>query len=64
MVLKRSKYQDAGIPSYWIVDPDGPAVIAYELRDGAYVEAGSVRGDETLRLDRPFPVSITPSTLI
>lgn len=64
LVFKRSKYQDAGIPSYWIVDPDGPTVIAYELRGGGYVEAGSVRGDEALRLQLPFPVTITPSALI
>jgi Uma2 family endonuclease len=63
MVLKRSKYQDAGVACYWIVDPTGPAVTAYELRDGGYLEAGSAEGAGTLRLETPFPVTITPAAL-
>lgn len=63
MVLKRSKYQDAGVAAYWIVDPTGPSVTAYELRDDAYVEVGSAEGERALRLEAPFPVTVTPSTL-
>lgn len=63
MIFKRSKYQDAGVASYWIVDPTGPSVTAYDLRNGAYVEAGSATGDETTELELPFPVRITPSEL-
>ncbi|MGI8677867.1 MAG: Uma2 family endonuclease [Jatrophihabitans sp.] len=63
MVLKRSKYQDAGVMSYWIVDPDGPAVTAYDLRNGKYVEVGAAIGDETIEVELPFPIRITPSAL-
>lgn len=63
MVLKRSKYQDAGVASYWIVDPIGPAVIAYDLHDGVYVEVGCAVGDQSIELALPFPMRITPSTL-
>lgn len=62
-VLKRSKYEDSGVASYWIVDPDGPAVTTLELRDGHYVETGSATGDELLRADVPFPVAVRPSDL-
>jgi Uma2 family endonuclease len=64
MILKRSKYEDAGVASYWLVDPDRPSVTAFDLHhDGRYVEVGTAVGDETLRLDRPYPVSITPAAL-
>jgi Uma2 family endonuclease len=62
--LKRSRYEVARCPSYWTVDPDGPSVTAWELRDGAYVEVGQATGDQTLRLERPFRVSIVPSKLL
>lgn len=62
-VLKFSKYQDAGVRSYWIVDPAGPTVTAYDLRDGSYVEAGTATGDAELRVDLPYPVTIVPARL-
>lgn len=62
-VLKFSKYEDARVEAYWIVDPQGPSVTAYELRDGRYAEVGTVAGTQTLELQRPFPVRITPSEL-
>ncbi|MGH8963270.1 MAG: Uma2 family endonuclease [Jatrophihabitantaceae bacterium] len=64
VVLKWSKYEDAGVASYWILDPDGPTVTAADLRPGGYVEVGSVTGEDTLRLELPFPVTVTPSTLV
>ncbi|WP_395725315.1 Uma2 family endonuclease [Nakamurella sp.] len=39
-VLKRSKYQDAGIAHYWIVDPIEPSILALQLIDGVYRTAG------------------------
>lgn len=63
-VYKFSKYQDEGVPSYWIVDPDEPSITAYELRDGRYVMVGEAAGATALTLQRPFPVTITPADLI
>jgi Uma2 family endonuclease len=40
LVLKRSKYEDVGVASYWVVDPEEPSVVVHELRDGRYVETG------------------------
>jgi Uma2 family endonuclease len=63
LVYKRSKYEDCGVGSYWLIDPEEPSVLAYELREGRYVEAGRASGSTELRLDLPFPVSLTPSAL-
>lgn len=64
LVLKRNVYEESGVQAYWVIDPDVPSVRAFELVEGAYVEAGSAQGDEELTLDLPFPVSLTPSQLL
>ena len=63
-VYKRSKYEDSGIASYWIVDPEGPSILALDLIDSRYVTVGEATGDEPLTLDKPFPVTVVPSTLL
>ena len=63
-VLKRSKYQDAGVAHYWIVDPIEPSFLALALVDGMYRTAGRAAGDESVTLDHPFPVTIVPSALV
>jgi Uma2 family endonuclease len=62
-VLKRSKYEDAGVESYWIVDPDGPTITAYDLIDGHYVQVGTATANDVLTVERPFPLTVTPSSL-
>lgn len=63
MVLKRSKYEEVGVPSYWVVDPKEPSFIAYDLIDGQYVEVVHARGDEIAEVAAPFPVRIIASAL-
>ena len=62
--LKRGCYQDAGCPSYWVVDPYEPTIVAWRLRDGAYVEVGRASGEEALSLIQPFPVTVVPARLL
>ena len=64
LLLKRGLYEDSGVASYWVVDPDEPSVLALELCDGRYVEAGRAVGDDVLRLDLPFPVELAPRALL
>ncbi len=64
IVLKHSKYEDVGVASYWVVDPAGPSIEAYDLVDGAYVEVARTAGDQVLDLHNPFPVSISPVSLV
>ena len=64
LFLKRSKYQDAGVQSYWIIDPAAPSITALELVDGPYVTAAEATGDQAVTLEKPFPVTIVPAALI
>ena len=44
VTLKRARYEAAGCPSYWVLDPDHPSLTAWNLQDG-YVEVAHVEGD-------------------
>jgi Uma2 family endonuclease len=61
LVDKWERYQRAGIPSYWVIDPEGPELVAWELQDGEYIEIARVRDDEGFDAGRPFPVTIVPA---
>jgi Uma2 family endonuclease len=63
-MLKFSRFEAAGCPAYWVVDPDTPSLIAWELRDGAYTQVAKVTGDESAVLTSPFDVSVVPANLI
>jgi Uma2 family endonuclease len=62
--LKRARYQAAGCPAYWVVDPDDLELRAYELRDGEYVAVAHVTGSEVYAATQPFPVEVVPSDLV
>jgi Uma2 family endonuclease len=64
LMLKRSRYEAAGCPNYWVVDPEEPSIVAWELRDGAYVEVGRASGEQSVTLDLPFPVTVVPVRLL
>jgi Uma2 family endonuclease len=64
LMLKRSRFEAAGCPSYWVVDPDTPSLIAWELRDGKYVEVANVAGHEAFDAVLPFAVRAAPAELI
>ena len=40
LVEKRGDYAEAGIPEYWIVNPETESVTVLQLEDSAYVEHG------------------------
>lgn len=63
LLLKRDRLQEAGVPSYWLVDPDLPAVTVLELRDGVYVEAVAGAGEDLLTVSAPWPMTFTPVSL-
>src|SRR6478672_6717532 len=63
-VYKRSKYEDSGIASYWIVDPEAPSITALDLVDGRYVTVGEATGDQALTVEKPYPITIVPTKLI
>ena len=63
---KLSVYQDAGVASYWLVDPDPdrPTVTVLELVEGRLAEVAVVSGAETWTAERPFPVTVCPEDLL
>jgi len=64
LMLKWSRLEAAGCAAYWVVDPDTPSLIAWEMRDGAYAQVAKVTGDEVARLEVPFEVRVVPADLI
>lgn len=64
LMLKHSRLEAAGCASYWVVDPNVPSLIAWELRDGAYVEVANVTGDEVFHGRLPYPVDVAPTELV
>jgi len=55
---KKDLYAEAGVPQYWIADPDEPALTVLTLVDGSYVETARIRGREELAITEPFPATI------
>jgi hypothetical protein len=51
-------------PSYWVVDPDEPSVVAWELREDACVEVARASGDERFAMEHPIRLSFRPADLI
>ena len=64
LMLKRSRFESAGVGAYWVVDPDVPSITAWVLRDGVLRDAGQACGDEALNVTDPFPVQVVPSALV
>ena len=61
---KRYSYANAGVPHYWVVDPEPPVeLIAFELSGPTYVEAARVHGTDSFHASTPFPVSVVPANL-
>ena len=64
-VLKLRRYEQAGTPSCWLVDPDTATLTAYELdSDGHYQSVAEVTGDEAWTATQPFLVTIRPADLL
>jgi Uma2 family endonuclease len=63
LTLKRSRFEAAGCPSYWVVDPDEPTLTAWQLQDGTYVEVAHAAGPERVDLEVPYSISLRPADL-
>lgn len=61
---KRDLYAEAGVPHYWIVDPETPSITTLTLTDGAYTQAAQVSQDETLTVHDPVALTICPAELL
>jgi Uma2 family endonuclease len=65
-VRKLRKYSEAGLPRYWIIDPNGPELVVFERNEsGTLVESARYRNGETADLDiGPAEVRLTPADLV
>lgn len=63
-VFKRALYEQAGVASYWLLDPQAEVLTVLELAEGKYVEKASVRGEEAYAATAPFPVRVVPGRLL
>ena len=61
---KREIYAEAGVPHYWIVDPDVPSMTIYKLVGGTYTQTAHVTDDQTLAIEQPIALRITPNELL
>lgn len=64
LVLKRELYRQAGVASYWVVDPLVPSIEVCELVDGAYLEPRRARGTTALSVTRPYALVLVPAHLL
>lgn len=39
-IIKHRKYARAGLERYWIIDPEGPTITVFNLKDGDYIIGG------------------------
>lgn len=63
-MLKRSRFETAGCPSFWVVDPKEPSLVAWTLVDGKYAEEVAVTGGEVYHAELPYPVDVVPDELL
>jgi Uma2 family endonuclease len=62
--LKRGLYEDTGVASFWVIDPDEPSLRAWDLADGRYAERAHVTGGIEASLEHPFPVIVSAAGLL
>ncbi|MFC7548827.1 Uma2 family endonuclease [Plantactinospora sp. GCM10030261] len=63
-ITKPGLYAEAGIESYWRIErtDDGPVAHVYQLADAGHYELfASVGPADSVRVERPFPVDVTPA---
>ncbi len=62
---KKAVYERLGVPSYWVIDPEEPALTVFEVDvEGRYQQVAKAAGDESFEAERPFPVRIVPRELL
>lgn len=62
---KKAAYQRMGVRSYWVIDPEEPSLVAFELDDaGVYRTVAEVKGTDAFEATLPFPVRIVPTDLL
>lgn len=61
---KRLAYASAGLPAYWVVDPEVPSLTALRLQGAELVDQAYVEGEQAYVTNHPFEVRIVPAELL
>ncbi len=61
---KRLAYQEAGVASYWIVDPEEPSVTTIDWSGGQLLDERTSTGTDTIVVEQPFAVTLRPADLL
>ncbi len=64
LTLKKARYERAGCTSYWVVDPEGPSLSAWELREGRYEQVADAQAPTNVVLTSPFRVDVSLADLL
>jgi Uma2 family endonuclease len=64
LLLKPALYEDAGVGSYWLFDPEAEALTVLELVEGVYIERAVAAGNEVFEAVLPFAVPVVPGELV
>ncbi|MGI8903018.1 MAG: Uma2 family endonuclease [Solirubrobacteraceae bacterium] len=60
---KFALYQAAGLPAYWVVDPEVPSLRAWRLIETALAPVANVQPGEAFDADWPWAVTLAPDEL-
>jgi Uma2 family endonuclease len=61
LILKRHDYAKAGIPQYWIVDPDARTLtVLGDIGQGGYHQLAEIRPGERWTAEHPYPLRLDP----
>jgi len=61
---KRLAYADAGIPAYWLVDPDGETITVLELDGDQYAERATLGRGEHVEVTVPTPITLASDEVL
>ncbi len=61
--VKAQLYSRFDVPYYWIVDPDGRTIEAYQLVDGRYQPIGRIEGTSPGALAPFSDLTLAPDTI-
>jgi Uma2 family endonuclease len=67
--VKRERFERAGCPSFWVVDPMAPPedarLVAWQLGgDKRYEQIADIAGEQEFRAMLPYPVTVVPAALV
>lgn len=61
--LKHARYEAAGCPNYWVIDPHEPRIRCWRLTGDGYRLGADASGDQVAKLTTPWQVTISASGL-